>query len=305
MLRELHISGLGVIDELDLELDPGLNVLTGETGAGKTMITVGLALAMGQRGAASLVRAGAPAARVQARFDASAAAVRDGWAEDGEIVLARTITPDGRSTGRIGGELAPVSALAEVGATLVEAHGQHQGLRLLAGGAQTGFLDRFAGAAHLALLEQVERAGARLRELRATLTEIARDARDRERELDLLRYQIREIEAAAPRPGERAELESEEARLAHAERLTEMAASAEMALAGDDAGADRLRVGTSALRGAAELDPAVEGLAGRAAELAEAVMDLVRDVRAYGERLHVDPRRLEEVHQRLAALRDL
>jgi DNA repair protein RecN (Recombination protein N) len=294
-----------VIDEIDLELHPGLNVLTGETGAGKTMITVGLALALGRRAAASLVRAGAGSAKVQARFDATPAAVLAGWAEDGEVLLARTVGRDGRSTARIGGELAPVSALADVGSTLVETHGQHQDLRLLAGSVQTTFLDRFAGADHLALLERVAAAGARSREVRSTLSLMDREVRERDRELDLLRYQIREIESTAPRPGERAELEAEEARLSHIERLTELAAAATAALAGDDAGGDRLAAGVSALRSAAGLDPAVEGLASLAADLAGGVADLARDVRAYGERLRSDPRRLEEVHLRLAALRDL
>ena len=111
MLRELHISGLGVIDDLDLELHPGLNVLTGETGTGKTMVTVGLQLALGRRGGSSLVREGAPAAKVQARFDAPPSAVSAGWAEDDEVLLARTVTADGRSTARVGGQLAPVIAV--------------------------------------------------------------------------------------------------------------------------------------------------------------------------------------------------
>ena len=146
MLRELHISGLGVIDDLDLELHPGLNVLTGETGTGKTMVTVGLQLALGRRGGASLVRAGAPAAKVQARFDAPPSAANAGWAEDGEVLLARTVTAEGRSTARVSGQLAPVSALAELAGELVEVHGQHDGQRLLSTVAQTRFLDRYAGA---------------------------------------------------------------------------------------------------------------------------------------------------------------
>ena len=110
MLRELHISGLGVIDDLDLELHAGLNVLTGETGAGKTMVTVGLALALGARAGSSLVRDGASAARVQARFDAPDGA--EEWSEDGEILLARSVNADGKSAGRVGGQLASASTLA-------------------------------------------------------------------------------------------------------------------------------------------------------------------------------------------------
>ena len=150
VLRELHISGLGVIADLDLELAPGLNVLTGETGAGKTMVTVGLLLALGERGSSSLVRDGARAAHVQARFDATVDA--EEWAEDGEVILARSIARDGRSTARIGGQLATASALATLGSGLLEHHGQGQSQRLLAPAAQTAFLDRFAGDAHLVAL---------------------------------------------------------------------------------------------------------------------------------------------------------
>src|SRR5256885_9203748 len=109
MLRELHITGLGVIEDLDLELHPGLNVLTGETGAGKTMVTVGLTLALGGRATASLVRPGASAAKVQARFDAPASSGE--WAEDGEVILARTVGADGRGSARVGGQIATASAL--------------------------------------------------------------------------------------------------------------------------------------------------------------------------------------------------
>src|SRR3990172_6692389 len=115
VLHELHIAGLGVIEDLELGLHPGLNVLTGETGTGKTLVTVGLALALGRRAGSHLVRAGAVSARVQARFDASASAQEAGWAEDGEVVLARTITSEGRGSARIEGQLVPVSALAKLG----------------------------------------------------------------------------------------------------------------------------------------------------------------------------------------------
>ncbi|MGZ8593156.1 MAG: DNA repair protein RecN [Actinomycetota bacterium] len=305
MLRELHISGLGVIEDLDLELDPGLNVLTGETGAGKTMVTVGLALALGRRATASLVRSGAAAALVQARFDATPAASEAGWAEDGEVVLGRRVGTDGRGSARVGGQLAPASVLAEMAGALVELHGQHQGLRLLGAAAQTGFLDRFAGAEHLAVLTDLGSAHARLRELHSRLEELDLGTRERERELDLLAYQIREIESVDPQPGQRARLEAEEARLAHAERLLELAAVAEAALAGDDAGADALRAGAAALHAAGELDATAANLAQRAATLAEEAVELGRDVRAYAERLQLDPARLEEARGAIAALRDL
>ncbi len=305
MLRELHISGLGVIEDLDLELDPGLNVLTGETGAGKTLVTVGLALALGRRATASLVRPGAPAAQVQARFDATPAASEGGWAEDGEVLVARRVGADGRSTARLGGQLAPVSALTELGGGLVELHGQHQGLRLLTATAQTLFLDRFAGAEHLATLERLASAHARLRRLRGELGDLDRGTRERERELDLLAYQIREIETVGPQPGRRARLEAEESRLAYAERLVDLAAAAEAALSRDDAGTDAIHVSAAALQAAREIDRSAADLADRASALAEESAELARDVRGYAERILLDPERLEEVRGALAALRDL
>jgi DNA repair protein RecN (Recombination protein N) len=309
VLLELHISGLGVVEDCDLELHPALNVLTGETGAGKTMVTVGLALALGQRASATLVRAGADAARVQARFEAPAdlagGADGAGWAQDGEIVLARHVSADGRSSARIGGQLAPVSALAEVGRGLVEVHGQHQGQRLLSRSAQAAYLDRWAGGEHLATLEGLRSEHDLLRSALEGLAKLTETERERERELDLLAYQVREIGSTAPREGEIAELEGEEARLAHAERLLERAGDAEAALASDDAALDALRRAIVALSAAGEIDPEARGLADRAAEVGELAADLARDVRAYRERTALDPARLDDVRERIQALRSL
>jgi len=305
VLRELHITGLGVIEDLDLEFDPGLNVLTGETGAGKTMITVGLALALGQRGSATMVRSGVGAARVQARFDATATGDPGGWAEEGELLLARTVGAGGKSAARIGGQLAPVSALAELASYLVEMHGQHQGLKLLSAAAQTEFLDRFAGAEHLARVRSFRDLRGRLQAARARLEELTALSRERERDMDLLAYQIREIESAGVRPGELAGLEAEEARLAHAERLLGLAAASEDALSAEGSGVDALYAVAAALREAASLDPEAEELSHRATALAEEGGDLGRDLRGYRERLVLDPARLEEVRERVAALKAL
>jgi len=303
VLRELHISGLGVIADLELELGPGLNVLTGETGAGKTMVTVGLLLALGERGSASLVRDDARAARVQARFDATDQAGE--WAEDGEVILARAIARDGRSTARIGGQLATASALAELGAGLVEHHGQGQTQRLLAPAAQTAFLDRFAGDVHLVALGAYRAAHDRLRVSRAELEALREAARGRERELDLLAYQVNEIEAVGPRDGETEELTTEEGRLSHVERLMEQASSAEHALTGEGGIADAAASLASVLEAAAELDPTAVEVAQRARGVAAETSELARDVRAYGEALLPDPERLQEIRERIAALKQL
>jgi DNA repair protein RecN (Recombination protein N) len=246
---------------------------------------------------------------VQARFDAPSEPAGDGddvgWAQDGEIVLARHVSADGRSSARIGGQLAPVSALADVGRGLVEVHGQHQGQRLLSRAAQAAFLDRWAGDEHLATLEELRNEHDLLRSAAEGLAVLTETERERERELDLLAHQVREIESTAPRGGELAELEAEESRLAHAERLLERASDAEVALASDDAALDALRRAAVALSAAGEIDPEARGLADRAAEVGELAGDLARDVRGYRERTALDPARLDDVRERIQALRSL
>jgi DNA repair protein RecN (Recombination protein N) len=305
VLRELHISGLGVIDDLDLDLDPGLNVLTGETGAGKTMVTVGLSLALGQRGSSSLVRPGSKSARVQARFDAPLPPAAEEWAEDGELVLARGISAEGKSSVRIGGQIATVGALSALAPDLVEVHGQHSAQRLLQASAQTAFLDRFRGDTHLETLDEYRRIYRRLREIRTRLDELDALARSREREIDLLAYQVREIEAAGLQPGEEGSLANEESRLGNAERLAELAGAAAAGLSDDGGGLDALRAAAAGLDQAAAMDPDTRELAERAASLAEEAGELARELRGYGERRQADPVRLDEIRQRLQVVKAL
>jgi DNA repair protein RecN (Recombination protein N) len=302
VLLELHISGLGVISDLDLELHPGLNVLTGETGAGKTMVTVGLALALGGRASASLVRREAGRVRVEARFDSPATPAAAEWAEDGEIVLARTVSADGRSAARIGGQMVPVSALSALGPDLVEVHGQNHAQRLLSAAEQTSFLDRFAGGEHAAVAREYREAYDRLRRARLRLEELDRETREREREKDLLAYQVREIEAAGVSPGEAGALSAEESRLANAERLSERAATAELAMSADGGAADGLAAAAAALRDAAPVDEEAAGLSVRLTAVAEEAADVAREIRSWRERVRVDPQRLEEVRERLHAI---
>jgi DNA repair protein RecN (Recombination protein N) len=303
VLRELHIRDLGVIDDLDLELDPGLNVLTGETGAGKTMVTVGLALALGARATATLVRDGARSAGVEARFDAPAGA--EEWAEDGEVILARSLDADGKGRARISGRLTTASALSELGSSLVEIHGQQHAQRLRTPATQTAFLDRAAGDDHATTLDLYREAWERWRSLDVELRRLRDQERERERELDLLAFQVREIEAIDPRPSETDELAIEEARLGNVERLAEVAAHVDGLLAGDGSTADGVREAAVALRVAAELDPTLGPIADRAQGLTAELDELMRDVRGWAGALSVDPERLEEVRDRLGALRTL
>ena len=306
VLHELHIAGLGVIDDLDLALHPGLNVLTGETGTGKTMITVGLALALGARASGTLVRDDAPAARVQARFDLPAGHETEDWAEDGEIVLARTVSREGKGSARISGQIATASALAELGRGLVEVHGQHQAQRLLSPATQTAFLDRFAGDEHLVALAAYRASYDRAVELCESVQRLADDARGREREIDLLAYQIREIEAVDPQPGESEALALAEARLSHVERLQDQASSAEALMDADDTGvASALAAIARTMDDAGAHDAGALDLAGRAHGLAADAAELARDLRDYRESLLADPEQLQGIRERIAAVKAL
>ena len=303
MLRQLHITGLGVIGELDIEPSPGLTVLTGETGAGKTMIATGISLAIGARGGAHLVRSGQAAAKVQARFDAPDGA--DEWTEDGEVILARSIAADGRGSARVGGQLTTAAALGEMGESLVEIHGQHGSLRLLDGATQTTFLDRATGPDQVARGSTYREAYERLLERRRALSTLTEAARDRERQIDLLAYQVREIESVAPAAGETLALEAEEARLGHAERLRDLAEAAGAALGDDGAAADLIASAARDVGAIAALDPSAAELGERAAALAAEGADVASELRAYRERVGLDPERLSEVRDRAAALKRL
>lgn len=305
MLLELHIVGLGVIEDVTLELGPGLSVLTGETGAGKTMVTVGLSLALGRRARTGLVRRAAPRASVEARFDVRGLPRADEWAEDGDLILARTIRSDGRSTARAGGQLTPLSTLERLGEVLVEVHGQHQTQRLLQPASQLAFLDRFAGRRHVEVVDRYRETYAAWRDARAGLERLDRETRDREREKDLLAYQVREIEGTAPRVGESGELEAEESRLAHAERIRDRLGAAVEAVSAEGAGADVVRVASAAVAEAAEVDPGAADLARRLASVAEELADAAAGLRAYADAVDLDPARLEGIRDRIAAIRGL
>jgi DNA repair protein RecN (Recombination protein N) len=312
VLRELHISGLGIIRDLDLQLTPGLTVLTGETGAGKTMLTVGLSLVAGARASAQLVGADASAARVQARFDAPGAwknetdgDQRQGWVEDGEVILARSIGPDGKSSARIGGQLTTASSLADAGLELIEIHGQHGSLRLLEPATQTGFVDRFAGPEHLETVRVYVETYRRLEATKRSLRKLEDDVREREREIDLLRYQVEEIRSVDPQSGETQALQVEESRLAHGERLLELASAGEEILTGDGGAGEGLASAARGLAAMAELDGGAAALRDRADALAAEASELGRDIRGYRESLALDPARVEALRVRIAELKGL
>src|SRR6266516_2656987 len=273
MLGELRIRDLGVIDDARLEVSPGLNVLTGETGAGKTMVVDALTLLLGERADPGAVRAGRPAALVEGRRatgddgQVAAALAAAGVAdEEGEVVVARQVLAEGRSRAQLQGRMATVAAIAEVVRPLVEVHGQHEFQRLLRPAVQRDLLDRFAGDKVLALRDEFGAGWRRLRAVRRELDELASRARDREREAELLRYQLEEIEAAGVRVGELDELDAESERLTNAESLREAAVTAWQFLEGDeDAGASMaMGAAARAVSGPGRHDQALGELAERA-----------------------------------------
>jgi DNA repair protein RecN (Recombination protein N) len=314
MLAELRIRDLGVIDDAHLEVSAGLNVLTGETGAGKTMVVDALALLLGGRADPGAVRSGRPAALVEGRLHtgddaqvAAALATAGVTDEDGEVVVARQVLAEGRSRAQLQGRMATVAVVAEIVRPLVEVHGQHEFQDLLRPGVQRDLLDRYAGEAALDLRAAFGSGWRRLRAVTRELDDLVARAREREREIDLLRHQLEEIDAAQVRVGESAELAAEAERLANAESLQQAAALAHQLLEDDDdaGAATALGAAARAVHGPGGHDRALGELGERAQALAAEVGDLASSLRAYAEAVLVDPARLEEINQRMALVRDL
>ena len=322
MLEELRITGLGVIDDTTLKLTSGMNVITGETGAGKTMVVTGLGLLFGGRADAGRVRADPGRAVVEGRLRLSgplAASVQarivDAGAEtddDGSVLLSRTVTIEGRSRAHVGGRSMPVAMLTEVGEQVVAVHGQSDQLRLLRPAEQRAALDRFAGAEHEKLLETYREAFTRWRAIADDLADRRRHARERSQEAELLKLGLDEITRVDPQPGEDDELRTEAQRLEHAEGLRTAASIAAAALAGgmdvtDDTpdATQLLGAARHALEAQASLDPALGELAGRVEEAATLVADVSAELSSYLGALDADPDRLTTIYERRAALRAL
>ena len=296
VLVELRVRNLGVIDDVTIALRPGMTALTGETGAGKTLVVEALGLLLGGRADPSTVRSGADEATVEGRFQRlpadGPAAGRDGD-DAGELVLARSVARAGRSRAWIDGRMATVGALAEEAAGLIELHGQHQHQALVHVEAQRRALDAFG---HIDL-SAMEGARAHLAALTEELVALGGDSRTRAREVDLLRYQVDEIDAAAIEgPDEDARLEAEEDRLAASSAHRQAAADALGAVSGSEDGAalDRLAEASQALAGRVPLASLESRLRSVMAELS----DLATELRTVVETWEDDPARLEEVRAR-------
>ncbi|MFI8277177.1 DNA repair protein RecN [Streptomyces sp. NPDC085929] len=314
----MRIRSLGVIDDAVVELSPGFTAVTGETGAGKTMVVTSLGLLLGGRADPALVRIGAKAAVVEGRIvmrPGAPAAVRAEEAgaelEDGTLLISRTVSAEGRSRAHVGGRSVPVGLLAELADDLVAVHGQTDQQGLLRPARQRQALDRYAGDAVAVPLEKYGAAYRRLRAVAVELDEITTRARERAQEADLLRFGLEEIAAVEPLAGEDVELAAEAERLGHAESLASAAQIAHAALAGhveDPEGVDANALVAGAHRALDAVrshDPALGALAERIGELGILLADVAGELAGYADDLDADPLRLAAVEERRAALTQL
>ena len=307
-LRELTVENLAVVESVRLTLVPGFTALTGETGAGKSLVVDAVALALGARASSDQVRSGADAARVEAIFDAPPSAPDDPLADvieagEGSVIVRREVGADGRSVARVNDRTVTVGGLATLGTRLGEIHGQHDQQRLLEPAHQLALLDGFAGdATVLAAVADAHRAW---RATTAASAELLVDPRDLARRVELLRHQVGEIAGAAPRAGEDVELEAGLRAAEHAETIARAAAAAIAALR-DDAGAGEVLAGAErSLATAAQHDDRFAPFADRAAALSAEASELARDVSAVADGVDLDPAARAAAEERLALLYDL
>lgn len=316
MLVEIYMESFALIDKLRLRLGAGFNVLTGETGAGKSIVIDAVELVLGGRASAEYIRAGAERTLVEAAFDVAGlprveAALRDlGFEPEGDtLVLSREIAKNGRSASRINGRPATLAMVRTLSRHLLDLHGQHEHQSLLAAETHRDLLDLFGGAPLLAALAETRQHAGELGNLERRLAELGGDERDRARQMDLLRFQIGEIDAAAVKVGEEEDLATERRRLANAERLAETSRTAYNALyegaSGEGSAVDLLGQTEVALQEGARLDPSLtdllEQLRGARAGLEEVARELAR----YQDRIEFNPGRLAEVESRLDLLSSL
>jgi len=305
MLVELRIRDYAVVEDLTLTLGPGLNVLTGETGAGKSIIVGALSLLLGERASSDVVRAGADRATVEAVFDVEdlphvrTLADHLGFrVDDGLLILRREVAAEGRNRAWVGGSPATAGAVGDLGRSLVDLHGQHEHQTLLRPRDQRRILDAFAGAEKLAA--EVAELHARLQALRRELEARQERRRELESRADFLRFQISEIDEVQPSPGEDEALEAEAARHEHAEELALGGQSvAELLYEGDEAVTDVLVQALETVKRLARYDAELSREVERLEEAFYTLQDVGRRIGDYATRVDHDPGRLEEIRARL------
>ena len=317
MLEEVRITGLGVIDDAVLELSAGFTALTGETGAGKTMVVTALGLLFGGRADPARVRPGAARAAVEGRLLVSAEVAREVEDAGGDLddngsslVLSRSVSAEGRSRAFAGGHSVPVSLLQVLADDLVAVHGQADQQQLLKPGRQRDALDRFGGPELAAALSDYRRVYNRHRAVREDLEALTQAERERSAEAETLRLGLAEVEAVSPVAGEDAALLADEEKLANADALHAAATTAHEALLGDPASASvdasdvvtLLGIAGRALEPVRPHDPLLAGLADRLSEASYLISDVAGELASYTESLDSDPARLAAVQERRATL---
>src|SRR5690242_20088498 len=316
MLLELRVENLLLIERAELRLGPGLNAITGETGAGKTVLAHALDLLLGGKPRPGIVRPGAAEAYVEGVFalpDALRQQLGERLAEDAEeLVLARRVSAEGRTRAYLGGRSATAAELRDAGAALLSFYGQHEHRKLTLASAQLEILDGFAGPEQSDRRRVYGDAYARERELGERLAALRERAGARDRELDLLEWELAEIERVAPSVDEEAALEAERGRLRHVEALRGAVAAGAGALDGtEDGGTEAggaslaLAAAAQALEAVAGVDAELDGLATRVRALVLEAEDLVHELHRYGEGVEAPHGRLDEVEERLAQLERL
>jgi DNA repair protein RecN (Recombination protein N) len=316
MLTELHIQNFAIIDKLNLKLGPGLIILTGETGAGKSIILDAVDVLVGGRADATMVRAEAENAFVEGVFhlkgpDKEAVnkiLEREDLLDDPDYVtLTREIRREGRSVARVNGRTAGVSLLKELGAALIDIHGQSEHLSLLDPRAHLGLLDRYSDIAKP--LSDYRQSYQKLLSVRRELTDLRAAQADADRRMEMLTFQAEEIEAAKLKPGEEDELRKERDRLANAESLAQYAQHAlEVLDEGSQetpSASDLIGQAVQSLAGLAKIDKAQEELANEAAVLEDTLADVIRGLRDYLDEIEFNPKRLDEVEERLNLVHNL
>ena len=314
MLQSLYLENIALIEKLGIELFPGFNVLTGETGAGKSIIIDAVNFVLGERTSRDLIRNGAARAKVEAVFglnegDAAFAALDALGIEcDGnELILSRELSAAGRNACRVNGTLVPVASLKSVSDTLVDIHGQHEHQALLDAENHISYLDAYCHAESLPIIEKIDAIVSRRNELMLKRNSGFSSEREREREMDMLRYQIEEIASANLEAGEEERLSAEKTVLLNAERIRTALETAHMALSGAEEGSALSAIDTArrSMRDIAALNKDYEALSDKIEELYYAAEDISFTLRDTSENVESDMQRLEEIEQRLKLISDL
>lgn len=312
MIAELQVENIAIIDLVQLKLGPALSVLTGETGAGKSLLIDAIELVLGERADSELVRSGMPKASVSVAFDFShrpdlVEAIRAAGieVEESALYIHREVFAEGRSQCRINGKLAPVSLLRQLGQLLVDLHGQHDHQSLLDPARHVGFFDNWIGASADRCREQVAADYSIVSELRNKLDSLRRGIRDTEHRLDLLRFQVEEIESVEPQVEEFEELQAKLSRLKNVERITDGATSALDNLTRDAGANDLVRQTTKELEHLAKFDPQLEELLADIVEAQVKLEEATYGLGKYSDSLEADPNALEETAGRIDSLKRL